>query len=366
MRRERRCPRCGAPAAPGETICLACGRLLRDPRRPPARSRPRWGVVPAGLALGLAVAHLGAAAPRPAPAPAARARPAPAAVVGWQHVLHGTLGPAGAILFPVWLVGPRGRVATLAELDTGNQRSPVVSISLARQVGLPVTGTTPLLGVVPGAQVPAPVYGGATVIPAGPYVRGDPGRLTLPRLLGVSGSIGFAGLLLGQTVLAHTRLVEQAGQWWWAWNGPGGPPTPPAPPAPPPQSGTGWVPITVARFGLRLRLRIPAAWRPVACGPTLQCWEGATGGFMFAWGAGLTMLPPGPWAASGLGPWMQVSPWLPGAAGSLYQAYRWPDPAAPGGYVGGVTWVARVPANGLLTTVVHSVQRITGPGLGPD
>jgi len=222
MRRGRRCPRCGAPAAPGEIICLACGRLLRDPRRPPRRSRPRWGVFLAGVALGLAVAHLGAAAPRPAPAPAVRARPAPAAVVGWQHVLHGTLGPAGAILFPVWLVGPRGRVATLAELDTGNQRSPVVSISLARQVGLPITGTTPLLGVVPGAQVPAPVYGGATVIPAGPYVRGDPGRLTLPRLLGVSGSIGFAGLLLGQTVLAHTRLVEQAGQWWWAWNGPGG------------------------------------------------------------------------------------------------------------------------------------------------
>lgn len=69
------CPRCGAPAEPGQLLCLECGaRLAIEYRRPPSWRLPAGivaGVVLlAGAALAVALAEIGDDAERIARAPA--------------------------------------------------------------------------------------------------------------------------------------------------------------------------------------------------------------------------------------------------------------------------------------------------------
>ena|GEM_PF-6476853 len=301
------CPRCQTTAPPDAVVCPRCGYLLTAPPPPdpaaPARAIPQpsgssatipprtipqggrsggvprkpWGWWGAGIAaavlLGTAlgwdvylgqVQQIGAAwrqlnadaqalldrqhTTGSSATPAQAALPASVAsqVQDYADVITGTQTYGQYVAFPVTIQGPARRaVTTTAMVDTGNPGAPVVTESVAQQAGLAVVGETMLSGIVPGSSAPSPTYGPFTVIPQGTYVRGTPGGIAVPSGRGIASQPEGVGLNIGETVLAHARLVIQDGRWWFAWNPVGGSPpaggspsTPtPAPPSPAPSPG---------------------------------------------------------------------------------------------------------------------------------
>jgi len=328
------CPRCAAVAPRNAVVCPRCGYLLTAPpppdpaapalampqpagstptvpprvlaqaRRSGGASRKPWGWWGAGLAaavlLGTAlgwdvylgqVQQIGAAwrqlnadakalahqesATRATTAPPADL-PAPVAsqLAGYHDIITGTVPPGGTVMFPVTLIGPAGRVQTTAMVDTGNELPPILVEHLAEQIGLTPTGETTVMGVVPGASTTGPTYGAFDVVPQGHYVEGTPSALPIAQAVGVTQSTSGAGINLGQTVLAHTKLVEQDGRWWFGWNGSATPNSPsPAPPtptpsAPPPTASppsvstppTGWSTVMYQADGYTVTAAVPSAW----------------------------------------------------------------------------------------------------------
>ena len=346
------CPRCATPA-PAEAICCPrCEYLLTAPPPPdpaaPALAVPRspgspaavppravsrsggstkkpWGWWGAGLAaavlLGTAlgwdvylgqVQQIGAAwqqlnadakairdhqssTPSTTAPPADLPAPVASQLAGYRNIITGTVPPVGTVAFPVTLIGPAGRVQTTAMVDTGNELPPILVERLAQQIGLTPTGATAFIGVVPGVPTTGPTYGAFDVVPQGQYVAGSPSALHIAQAVGVTQSTSGVGINLGQTVLAHTKLVEQDGRWWFAWNGtPAAPQTqtpttpraqppttprtvqrpsmpPAAPPTPPPTQAprdthpsSSWTTVTVALAGgRRFTIQVPPSWTAV-------------------------------------------------------------------------------------------------------
>jgi hypothetical protein len=201
--------------------------------------------------------------------------PAPVAsqLAGYHNIITGTVPPGGTVTFPVTLIGPTGRVQTTAMVDTGNELPPILVEHLAQQIGLTPTGATFLTGVVPGATTTGPTYGAFEVVPQGQYVEGTPSALPISQAVGVTQSTVGVGINLGQTVLAHTKLVEEDGRWWFGWNGSATPSPSPSPPTPtnatpPPTESpppaqtppTGWSAVTYQADGYTVTATVPSAW----------------------------------------------------------------------------------------------------------
>jgi len=161
--------------------------------------------------------------PATSPSRTPTATPLPTALAGEANILTGrtTTNPTGAISFAATLAGPTGRTAVTVVVDTGNTAPAVVDTTVAQAIGLPRRGSAYLFGITGSAHVP--VFGTATLVPQGHYVRGGAASIVLPSLEGHSGPLlnGTAQLLLGQQDIRadNLRVVEQGTRWWIGWSG---------------------------------------------------------------------------------------------------------------------------------------------------
>ncbi len=119
--------------------------------------------------------------------------------------------PAGSPpTFSVTLVGPKGRVTTTAELDTGNQGAVLINPTLAKAIGLVKTGTATEIGVNGyGDAQTQPVYQGLSIAPRG----------TSDWMLyeGVAEGWGLPGIDLGTDFLTYASETDHDGHWTITW-----------------------------------------------------------------------------------------------------------------------------------------------------
>ena len=125
-------------------------------------------------------------------------------------VLMGNTNVYGSPTFPVTITGPHGSVTTTATLDTGNEGPALINPTLARQIGLVITGRALETGVS-GYQHAhyQPLYQGLSLAPKG----------TQHWMLYQASAKGWGlpGVDLGTDFLKYATETDNNGHWTITW-----------------------------------------------------------------------------------------------------------------------------------------------------